>query len=398
MKTKITNISKIFTFSCNSNDLSILHDHEILIEDGIIIEISKCCKKYENIIDANNCIITPGFIDSHTHPVFVGDRSHEFIMRITGKTYKQINQEGGGIFSSVKMLRGSSDAELFESTLNNIKPFIYNGTTTIEAKSGYGLNIKDEVRSLEIIKKINDELPIDIIPTFLGAHAVPPDYSKEDYVNLICNEMIPEISNNKLAVFCDVFCEEGYFDKEDCSKILNVAKSFGMIPRLHADEFVCSNGAVLAKEIGAASADHLMSIDDTGIEALSSSKVIATLLPGTTFSLNNNNYADGRKLIDSGCDVALATDFNPGTCTIRSLIKIMLFSVLYCGMSIEEAFKAVTINGARALMKEDCVGAIKKGYEADLLFWKNKSLDEIIYWNDPSIYLKHIMKKGKIIN
>ena len=399
MKTKIINISKFFTFDDNSNDLSVVKDHEILIQDGKIIEISKNCGDCEDIINANNCIITPGFIDSHTHPIFIGNRSNEFLMKISGKTYNQISKEGGGIFSSVKMLRKSSDDELHEASLNNIKPFIYNGTTTIEAKSGYGLTTKDEVRSLKIIKKINNELPIDILPTFLGAHAVPPEYSKVDYINIICNEMIPEISNNKLAVFCDVFCEDGYFNKDECFKILDTAKSYGMIPRLHADEFVYSDGSILAKEIEAASADHLMAINDEGINALSSSNVIATLLPGTTFTLNKSNYANGRKLIDNGCNVALATDFNPGTCTIRSLTQIMLLSILYCGMNLEESFKAVTLNGAKSLMKGNELGVIKKNYQADLLFWDIDVLDEIVYWNDANIVkLKHVMKKGKIIN
>ena len=304
MLTKIINISKVITFDKESKDIKSIENPEILIENETILELASNVTNCDNIIDADNCIITPGFIDSHTHPIFIGNRAKDFVSRLNGKTYKQINNEGGGILSSIELLRNSTDDELFLSSLNNIRSFIDLGTTTIEAKSGYGLTTKDEIRSLEIIKKINSCLPIDIIPTFLGAHSIPPEHSKSDYINIICNEMIPEIGRRKLAVFCDVFCEEGYFNKKDSYKILNQAKNYGLIPRLHADEFIYSGGAELAKEVKAASADHLMAINNDGIEALASSDVIATLLPGTTFFLNQDNYVNGRKLIDSGCNIA----------------------------------------------------------------------------------------------
>ena len=399
MKKKIINISKIITFDNNSDKLHILEKPEVLIQNNKIVQINEKVDECNEIINADNCVLTPGFIDSHSHPIFIGDRSKEFLMRLEGKTYQEISDRGGGIISSIKMLRNSSDDELYESTFNNIKPFINNGTTTLEAKSGYGLTIKDEIRSLEILRKINNNLDIEIIPTFLGAHAVPLEYSKSDYINIICDEMIPEISRRNLAVFCDVFCEEGYFTVNDSERILNVAKSYGLIPRIHAEEFTYSGGAELAKKINAASADHLMAINNKGIRALSTSNVIATLLPGTTFILNKKNYANGRKLIDNNCSVALATDFNPGTCTIRSLTKIMLLSVLNCGMSVEESFKAVTINAAKALLKNNIIGSIQEDYQADILFWDINLLDEIVYWDDSNIVkLKKIMKNGKIIN
>jgi imidazolonepropionase len=395
---KIINISKVITFDKQSENIIFIENPEILIENGIICDISSKVANCENIIDAKKCILTPGFIDSHTHPIFIGDRAKEFSARLNGKTYQDINNEGGGILSSIKMLREASDEELFSSSLMNIKPFIKYGTTTIEAKSGYGLTTKDEIRSLEIIKKINNHLPLDIIPTFLGAHSVPPEYSKSDYINIICNEMIPEIGKRKLAVFCDVFCEKGYFNKKDSYKILNHAKSYGLIPRLHADEFVYSEGAELAKDVNAASADHLMAINNDGIEALASSDVIGTLLPGTTFFLNQNNYADGRKLIDMNCNIALASDFNPGTCTIQSLPKIMLLAVMKCNITIEEAFKGVTINAAKALLKQDSIGVINKGYIADILFWDINCLEEIIYWDNPSsVRLKKVIKSGEVV-
>ena len=396
---KITNISKIISYNDISNDIEIVENKDILIENGKIIEITNNFHDCNDVIDANNNIITPGFIDSHTHPIFIGERSKEFFMRINGKDYNEISESGGGIFSTVEKLKLASDDELYESSLKNISPFINNGTTTIEAKSGYGLSTKDEIRSLEIINRLNKSLEIDIVPTFLGAHAIPIRCSKNDYIKLICNEMIPEISKRKLAVFCDVFCENGYFDTDDSKKILNTAKEYGMIPRMHIDEFECIGGAFIANEVNAASVDHLMAIDESSIKSIADSNIIATLLPGTTFMLNKNKYADGRKLIDSGCNVALATDFNPGTCTIRSLTQIMLLAVLNCGMSIEECFKAVTYNAAKSLLLENKVGLIKQNYKADLLFWDINSLNELVYWADSSMMkLNKIMKNGNFIN
>tara|TARA_Y100000590_G_scaffold361128_1_gene417680 strand:+ start:273 stop:1472 length:1200 start_codon:yes stop_codon:yes gene_type:complete len=396
---KITNISKIITFNNISNNLEIIENKEILVKNGKIIEIANNCQDCNDIIDANNNIVTPGFIDSHTHPIFVGERSKEFFMRINGKNYNEISKSGGGILSTVEKLRSASDDELYEISLENILPFINNGTTTMEAKSGYGLSTKDEIRSLEIINKLNKSLKIDIIPTFLGAHAIPQGYNKSDYIKLICDEMIPEIAKRKLAVFCDVFCENGYFDTDDSMQILNTAKEYGMVPRMHIDEFQSIGGAFIANKVNAASADHLMAIDDPSIKSLANSNVIATLLPGTTFMLNKNKYANGRKLIDSGCNVALATDFNPGTCTIRSLTQIMLLAILNCGMSIEECFKAVTCNAAKSLLLMNEIGLIKENYKADLLFWNIDSLDELVYWSDSSVVkLKKIMKNGDFIN
>ena len=401
MKTRIKNISSIATWDNVTDSLKIFHNHEILIKNKKIIKISQNrINDFDIEIDASNSIITPGFIDSHTHPIFINNRSDEFVMRSQNLSYNEINARGGGIISSIKQLRAVSEQELYDSVYNNIKPFINFGTTTIEAKSGYGLTLKDEIKSLETIKKINKELEIDIVPTFLGAHSIPPEFlnNRKDYINLICNEMIPEIAKNNLAVFCDVFCEEGYFSISESEKILNVAKSYGMIPKVHADEFKYFGASKLARKIEAISADHLMAISDEGIDALSSSNVIATLLPGTTFFLKKNIYANGRNLIDKGCEVALASDFNPGTCTIRSLSTIMLLAMNFCGMTLEESFKALTYNAAKAIGKEN-IGMIKKNYYADLIFWDLNSLSEIPYWFDSNITkIKAVMKNGNIIN
>ena len=400
MKTKIINISKIISWNIDTNSIETIKDKDILIESGKIISISKDIDSYDEIIDGEKCTITPGFIDTHTHPIFIGNRANEFEMRSQGKTYQEISKMGGGINSSVNSLRNSSEKQLYLSSLNNIKPFLSFGTTTLEAKSGYGLSLKDEIKSLKVIKKINDELDIEIIPTFLGAHDFPDEFknNKKEYVRLICEEMIPQVAEQKLAVFCDVFCEKGYYSVEDSRKILETAKQYKLIPRMHADEFVYSGAAELAQEIGAISADHLMAINKDGINALSKSDTIATLLPGTTFFLNKNCYTNGRKLIDKNIDVSLATDFNPGTCTMRSLSNIMFLAIQNCGLTLEESFLGVTYNAAKALDKKDSLGLIKNGYKADMIFWDIQELDEIPYWFDSySTKIRKVMKDGRIL-
>ena len=398
MKVKISNISKIVTWNTDTNTLDILSNKEILIENGIIIAIENNFDVNCKNINAKQSIITPGFIDSHTHPIFIGNRSHEFQMRLNGKSYKDIKNSGGGILSSIKNLREASFDDLYEYSLNNIAPFISFGTTTLEAKSGYGLTVDDELKSLKVIKKINNELPVDIIPTFLGAHAVPEEYSTDEYVNIVCNEMIPQVSEEKLAVFCDVFCEEGYFDVKQSQKILETAKLYDLIPRIHADEFKYFGASELAAEIGAISADHLMMINDKGINAIAKSGTIATLLPGTTFFLNEKKYANGRKLIDNNCKVSIASDFNPGTCTIRSLSNIMFLAMQNCGLSFNEAFLAITYNAALALGKEKYIGLVKEDYNADMIFWNIQQLEEIPYWHDSATTkIYKVLKNGNEI-
>ena len=400
MRKKIINISKIYSWDINLNSLDIKLDQQILIENDKIIKIDTLIKdEVDTVVDAKNCVATPGFIDSHTHPIFIGNRSNEFIMRLHGKSYDEIKESGGGILSSIQNVREASFEALYLASMENISPFINYGTTTLEAKSGYGLTLEDELKSLQVIKKINDNSKIDIIATFLGAHAIPEEYSSDKYVDIVCNEMIPQIAEEKLAVFCDVFCEDGYFNIEQSRSILNVAKSFGLIPRIHADEFKCFGASKLAADIDAVSADHLMAINEEGIKSLSSSNVVATLLPGTTFFLNKKQYADGRKLIDNNCNVAIASDFNPGTCTIQSLPNIMLLSMQHCGLTLEEAFLGVTYNAAKSLMKHKEIGLINENYNADIVLWNVDDLSEIPYWFDSSINkIEKIIKSGKIIN
>ena len=398
MKTKITNISTICTWSPVEGKLVILSDVEILVEDSTIIQISKTVGGVEEEIDADGALITPGFVDSYTHPIFSSNRANEFDMRVSGKSYEEIASMGGGIISSINGVRNASEEQLLEECLERINFFLVHGTTTIEAKSGYGLTIEDELKSLRVIKRLNESSPLDIIPTFMGAHAFPPEFKNdhEGYVRLICEEMIPVVAEENLAEFCDVFCENGYFTLDDSRKILETAKEYGLTPRLHADEFVDSGAAGLSAEVGAISADHLMAVSNEGIQKMAEGGVIATLLPGTTLFLGKNKYAPGRKIIDSGCDVALATDYNPGSCTIQSMPQIISLANLHCGLSIDEAFKGATWNGAKAINRGKKLGAIVEGFQADMLFWELGTIEEIPYWMGSDRIL-NVMKKGKLL-
>ncbi len=398
MKTKITNIGSIVTYSPQTKEVQSISDAEILIDDGHIIEISPSVNDAEIEINSDGALLTPGFVDSHTHPVFYGNRASEFKMRVSGKTYEEIADAGGGIVSSINGVRNATEDQLFDESIERVNFFLGHGTTTIEAKSGYGLTVEDELKSLRVIKRMNEASSLDIIPTFLGAHDFPPEFKNNTngYIDLICNEMIPQVAEEKLAVFCDVFCEIGYFTVKQSRRILETAISFGLLPRLHADEFIDSGAAELAGEIGAVSADHLMAVSDIGIKSLAQENVIATLLPGTTFFLGKDTYANGKKMIDAGCDIALATDFNPGSCTLQSIPMVMFLATQYCGLSVDEAFIASTYNSAKSLKLESNTGLIQEGYKADLIFWEINCLEEIPYWLN-SARILNVMKNGELI-
>ena len=397
MKTRIKNIKAITSWSPTENKLKTINDTNIVIENEKIYYIGKNKFAVDKEIDANGALITPGFIDSHTHPIFYNNRSEEFFLRTKGVSYDEISKEGGGILSSIKSVRKVSEEELFNRSLQRVNYFLKNGTTTIEAKSGYGLNTENELKLLNVIHNLNKMSCLDLVPTFMGAHSVPPEYNKDAYIDLICNEMIPIIAEKKLAEYCDVFCENNYFSVKDSKKILLKAKEYGMKIRLHADEFEDSGAASLAAELSAISADHLMAVSDIGIKSLAENSVIATILPGTTFFLGKKSYANGRKIIDLGCDLCIATDYNPGSSTTQSMPLIIFLACLYCNLNIEEAFKAATWNGARSLNRERIIGAISEGYQADILFWNLENIKEIAYWMNSDRLIK-VMKKGKIIN
>ncbi len=394
----IKNIGGIITYDIDLNDVVTLAVDSILIEDHLIRKIDCSLDlQYDNLIDAKGLFLTPGFIDSHTHLVFSSNRSKDFDKRVSGYTYQEIANSGGGIKSSIESLKNSTKEELVNSCIKNVDRILKSGTTTVEAKSGYGLTLIDEIKSLEVIKNLNDKSNIDIVSTFMGAHDFPHDNPSQDsYIDLLCTEMIPEVSSNNLAEFCDVFCEDGYFDSGQTTKISEKAREYNLDMKLHVDEFSDSNGAFLAGELGVVSADHLMKSNYKGLLNMAQNNVVATILPGTTLFLGLDSFANGSKMIEAGCDVAIATDFNPGSNTIYSMPTIMALSSLYCGLSIKDSFKAATYNGAKAIKRQNSIGLIKEGYNADILFWDIENINEIPYWFN-SDRISMIMKNGKLV-
>lgn len=382
--------------TANADGLASFENTSILIENGKIAAIGE--GQSENAIDCGGKMVTCGFVDSHTHPVFLDNRDEEYAMRLAGATYEKIAEKGGGIVSSVEGVRNASEDELIDKVSQRMDRFIAGGTTTIEAKSGYGLDTESELKSLSVIHKVHKSHAIDLIPTFMGGHAFPQEFADDHdgYVNLICNEMIPAVAAQGIAVFNDVFCEEGYFTVAQSKRILETGKKYGLKPRLHADEFVDSGAAELAGEVGAISADHLMAVSVDGINALVENNVIATLLPGTTFFLGKSTYAPARELINSGITLSLATDFNPGSCYIQSMPFIMTLACMHLGMTVEESFQAATYHGAKALELEDKIGSIEVGKSADLIIWGISSLLDIPYYvsNHP---IRYVMKNGEVV-
>ena len=382
--------------TANADGVASFENTSILIENGKIAAIGD--RQSENAIDCGGKMVTCGFVDSHTHPVFLDNRDEEYAMRLAGVTYEKIAEKGGGIVSSVEGVRNASEDELIDKVSQRMDRFIAGGTTTIEAKSGYGLDTESELKSLSVINKVHKSHAIDLIPTFMGGHAFPQEYSDDHdgYVNLICNEMIPAVAAQGIAVFNDVFCEEGYFTVAESKRILETGKKYGLKPRLHADEFVDSGASELAGEVGTISADHLMAVSKDGINALVENNVIATLLPGTTFFLGKSTYAPARELINSGMTLSLATDFNPGSCHIQSMPFIMTLACMHLGMTVEESFQAATYHGAKALELEEKIGSIEVGKSADLIIWGISSLLDIPYYvsNHP---IRYVMKNGEIV-
>ena len=378
---KLENIGNLVTYNSISGLMDTFKDVEIIIDNEFILEIGKDLRNIDSVIDCNNKLVTPGFVDPHTHPVFLNSREDEFHMRLEGSTYEKIAASGGGIRSSIFDLRNADISDIISKLKSRMDRFLTSGTTTVECKSGYGLNTESELKSLKAIKEVNDYHPIDMIPTFMGAHAFPHEYEKnhEGYVKLICNEMIPEVAEQGIAVFNDVFCEKGYFSQEQARKILNVGKKYGLIPRIHADEFQNSKSAEIAGEIKSISADHLMMVSEEGIKSLYENNVIATLLPGTTFFLGQSNYAPYTKLKEAGVEIALATDFNPGSCNIQSMPFIISLACLYLKMNILDAVKACTYTSAKSLMLEDTIGSIEEGKKADLIIWDINKIEEVSY-------------------
>ncbi len=320
-------------------------------------------------LDWGDLLVMPGFVDPHTHPVFNASREAEFEMRNQGRSYVEIAKAGGGIRSSVRSLREASEDELVAKLRIRADRFLELGTTTLEAKSGYGLSTEDELKSLRAIRRVAESHPLGFVPTFLGAHEIPDEWrdDRESYINLIINEMIPAVASEGLAVFCDVFCEEHVFNVDESRRILMAARAAGLRARLHADEIESTGGAELAAEVDAISADHLVAISDQGIEDLKAAGTIPVLLPGTSFFLNLPSHAPARRMIDAGLPIALATDYNPGSCHTQSMPMIMTLASINYGLSTAEIFNATTVNAAASLGLAADRGRLAPGLRADLI-------------------------------
>ena len=369
------------------SDLGIIRDGGILIRDGKIdsvgfsdnIQDSREASDVE-IVDLGGRVVLPGFVDAHTHLVFGGNRLDDFERRAGGETYEQIAQALGGIWSTVQKTRAASEEELFQLAKKRVNWFLKCGTTTIEAKSGYGLTLEDELKILRVIRRLNDEAPIEIVPTFLGAHAVPRDTSADKYVDLVINEMLPRVAKEQLAEFCDVFCERGYFDVEQSRKILTAAKMLRLELRGHVDQLSNSGGAKLMAELGAITADHLEKTDEQGIAALKSANVQPVLLPGSVYALGLNEYPRAREMIAAGLAVVLATDFNPGSSPTSSMPMILSLACTQMKISPAEAISAATINAAYSLNRGDTIGSLEAGKIANISVFDCEDYREIAYW------------------
>ncbi len=384
-------------------ELGILEHATVLIEDGLFRwigpddQFNLPLHEDAHIIDASGLVALPGFVDAHTHAVFAGSRENEFALRAEGKTYQEIAERGGGILSTVRATRAVTKKELKKLASTWLDGMLQHGTTTVEIKSGYGLSEDDELKLMRAINELADEHFITIVPTFLGAHAIPPEYQSDpdSYVTLICDRMLPYLARRHMARFCDVFCEIGYFSVEQSRTILRKAQALGLDVKVHADELTASGGSILAAELNAVSADHLEYIDDHGIRRLREAGVVAVLLPGVSLFLNHA-YAPARKLIDAGVPVAIATDFNPGSCMSYSMPLMMTLACTQMRLTPEEAITACTLNGAAALKLSDTVGSVEVGKQADLVLYRVPNYRFLAYHVGVN-HVQTVIKRGVIL-
>lgn len=409
MKTLIKNISQLVTLKGKNaprcgmemRDAGILEDGWLIIEDDRIASAGTGKvgdSAFDVVIDGKGRTVIPGLVDPHTHLIHGGSRENELEMKLNGVPYIDILKKGGGILSTVKATRNASMAELMEKARASLDTMLLHGTTTCEAKSGYGLNFDDEVKSLKVIRKLNEEHPVDLVPTYLGAHAVPEEYkdNRQGYINLMTQKVIPYISQEKLAEFIDCFCEDGVFSATESRAILNRGKELGLKIKIHADEIKPIGGSELAGEIGAVSAEHLVSASEEGMISLRDNGVIPVLLPATSFYLMLRKYADARKMIKLNLPVALATDYNPGTCPTESMQTVMTFACFGMGMTPCEIICAMTINAACAICRGDEVGSIEPGKKADIVIFDVPNLNYLIYHFGIN-HVDSVIKNGKIV-
>ena len=369
-------------------ELAIVNRGALLVRDGFIervgteAEIGVLIDAGTEVVDAGGRVVLPGFVDAHTHPVFAGTRVDEFEERSKGATYQEIAARGGGIQSTVNRTRAASVDELVNTGRRYAEWFLRGGTTTVEAKSGYGLSLEDELKILRAIRKLGEETALRYVPTFLGAHSVPPEYRarRDEYVSLLIDEMLPRVAREKLAEFCDVFCEEKVFTTDESWKILSAARCHGLGLRMHADQLSLSGGAKLAAELGTVTADHLEHTDSAGIAALEEAGVQPVLLPGSVYALGSTRYPAAREMIDSGLAVVLATDFNPGSSPTPSMRMILSLAATHMKMTPAEAITAATINAAYSLNRGDQVGSLERGKIADFVIHDCNDYRELAYF------------------
>lgn len=386
--------------------LGVIENASVLVEGDRIVAVGPLAALEEQYseklkkarkIDATGKIVVPGLVDCHTHLVHGGTREHELNMRLAGKTYMEIMNAGGGIHYTTTKTREASFEELYEKTSRHLDRFLQYGVTTVEAKSGYGLDWETEKKQLEVAKKLNETHPVDVVSTFMGAHAVPKEYkgNEEAFVDIVTQEMLPKVAEAGLAEFNDVFCEKGVFTPEQSRRILEAGKRYGLIPKIHADEIEPYEGAELAAEVEAISAEHLLVASDEGIEKMAAAGTIAVLLPGTAFFLQAP-FARGRLMIDRGVPVAISTDFNPGSSPTISLPFIQNLACMNMGMTMEEVLCATTINAAHAINRGDEIGTIEAGKKADLLILNVPNYKQLQYFYGMN-HTDTVIKAGEIV-
>jgi imidazolonepropionase len=385
------------------NDLTIIEDGSVWIEDGVIKAVGTTTELERQfndraheaeITDATGHLVTPGLVDPHTHVAYGGSREREFEMRLEGATYMDIMNAGGGIHATTRMTREATEDELVKQSKKRLDSFLQHGVTTVEGKSGYGLDLENELKQLRVMKRLQHEHPIDLIPTFMGAHAVPTDYKgrEEEFVQHIIDEMLPAVADENLAVFNDVFCEVGVFTPEQSKRILEAGKRHGLTPKIHADEIEPYGGAELAAKVGAISAEHLLKASDEGIKAMADAGTIACLLPATALFLREE-AAEGRKMIDEGVAVAISTDCNPGSSPTTSMPLVMNLACISMRLTPAEALTAATYNAACAIQMENKTGSLEPGKQGDVVLWNISNYRELQYLFGVN-HVKTVWKKG----
>jgi imidazolonepropionase len=385
------------------SELGIIRDGGMLIRNGRIERVGPSDEIEKNvgdaeIVDAGGRVVMPGFVDAHTHLVFAGNRLDDFERRARGETYEQIAKAGGGIWSTVGQTRAASEPNLLAQAKKHANWFLRCGTTTVEAKSGYGLTVEDELKILRVMRQLEKEVRLEIVPTFLGAHAVPRELSPDEYLDVFVTEMVPRVTAEKLAEFCDVFCERGYFDIDQSRKILSEAKKVGLSLRGHVDQLTNFGGAKLMAEMGATTADHLEQTDEQGIAALKKANVQPVLLPASVYALGSSRYPRAREMIEAGLAVVLATDFNPGSSPTPSMPMVLSLACTQMKMSPAEAITASTVNAAYSLKRGDKIGSLEHGKLANFTIFDCEDYRELAYWfGIPQTHSVHI-RGDRVLN